>query len=104
MNVETTCTELSPAEQAASVCRALGDATRWRVIELLASESRCACELQVAAGVPGNLLAHHLKVLREAGLISRTRRGRWTDYRLEQGALVALAQRLLAVGGGAPRP
>jgi ArsR family transcriptional regulator, arsenate/arsenite/antimonite-responsive transcriptional repressor len=75
--------------------KALADPTRLRVIALLGAGPRCACELQGGVDVPANLLSHHLKVLREAGLIDGTRRGRWIDYRLRPGPLEA-AERLLA--------
>ena len=71
----------------ASAFKALGDPTRLRILAVLADASRCVCEIQEAVDVPGNLLSHHLKVLREAGLIEGERRGRWIDYRLIGGAL-----------------
>ncbi len=40
------------------------------------------CELQPAAGVSAPALSHHLKVLRQAGLVTASRRGRWIDYTL----------------------
>ena len=45
------------------------------------------CELQPVGGVAPNLLSYHLRVLREAGLVTATRRGRWIDYALADGAL-----------------
>jgi len=70
-----------------SAFKALGDPTRLRILAVLADGSRCVCEIQEAVDVPGNLLSHHLKVLREAGLIEGERRGRWIDYRLIGGAV-----------------
>lgn len=51
------------------------------------------CELQEALDIAPNLLSYHLRVLREAGLVESTRRGRWVDYRLSDDATawVALA-------------
>jgi ArsR family transcriptional regulator len=40
------------------------------------------CDLQEIAPVAGNLMSYHLRVLREAGLVVATRRGRWVHYRL----------------------
>ena len=48
----------------------------------LACGTMCACELQRIAGVAPNLLSYHLRVLREAGLVTSERRGRWVDYTL----------------------
>jgi ArsR family transcriptional regulator, arsenate/arsenite/antimonite-responsive transcriptional repressor len=83
-----------------AVFRALGDPTRLRVMELLASGQRCACEIQAAVDVSANLLSHHLKVLRTAGLIAGERRGRWIDYRLEPAAVAAAAACIQALVGG----
>ncbi len=47
------------------------------------------CELRDRIDLPGPLLSHHLGVLRDAGLVTATRRGRWVDYTLETDALAA---------------
>lgn len=52
---------------------ALGDVTRLRVIDLLAVGDRSSSELQTLLGVPSNLLAHHIDVLEDAGLVCRRR-------------------------------
>lgn len=70
--------------------RALGDPVRWAIVGELRAGTRCACELAQIADVSSTLLSHHLKVLREAGLISGAKRGRWIDYTLEHDAMVGL--------------
>ena len=73
-----------------SVSRLLAaGATRCRLhlLRVLGVQSRCVFDLQPGPPIPGNLLSYHLKVLREAGLIVGTRRGRWIDYALVDGAL-----------------
>ena len=60
--------------------RALGDPTRLRVVLELTGGSRCVCELRERLDVTGPLLSHHLGVLRDAGLVTAARRGRWIDY------------------------
>lgn len=60
--------------------RALGDPTRLRIVLELIDGTRCVCELREAVGVAGPLLSHHLAVLRQAGLVAASRRGRWVDY------------------------
>lgn len=65
---------------------AVADPIRWAVLEALSANQRCVCDLQERVPVPGNLLSYHLKVLREAGLITSTRRGRWVDYALAEDA------------------
>ena len=51
---------------------------------------RCVCDLQPVGGVAPNVLSYHLKVLRDAGLVTAARRGRWMDYRLVDDALERL--------------
>jgi ArsR family transcriptional regulator, arsenate/arsenite/antimonite-responsive transcriptional repressor len=70
--------------------KALGDPVRWAIVNELRGGTRCACELAERAAVSPPLLSHHLKVLRRAGLIAGTRRGRWIDYTLDTDALGAL--------------
>ncbi len=66
----------------------VADPVRWRLLTHLAGgETRCVCELQPVAGVAGNLLSYHLRVLREAGLVTARRRGRWVDYTITADAL-----------------
>jgi Bacterial regulatory protein, arsR family len=64
------------------VARALGDPLRWRIIGLLAGEQFCVGHLAEALGAAQPLVSHHLKVLREAGLIQAERYRYWTYYRL----------------------
>lgn len=52
--------------------------------------SRCVCELQVELGMASNLLSYHLRILREAGMVSGTRRGRRVEYRIEPRGLERL--------------
>jgi arsenate reductase (thioredoxin) len=73
------------------LARALGDPLRWRIMELLAEEQLCVAHLAEELGVGQPLVSHHLKVLRQAGLIEPDRYRYWTYYRLRPGALVRLA-------------
>ncbi len=70
--------------------KALGDPVRWAIVSELRGGQRCACDLAVVADVSPPLLSHHLKVLREAGLITGTKRGRWIDYTLSVDAMTEL--------------
>ena len=72
--------------------RALGDQVRWGIVRELQGGTRCACVLAQVTEVSATLLSHHLKVLREAGLITAAKRGRWIDYTLDMDALHALTQ------------
>ena len=61
---------------------AAADPVRWRLLAELAAGTRCVCDLQSVAGVAANVLSYHLKVLRDAGLVTAAKRGRWVDYTL----------------------
>ena len=69
-----------------TVLQAVADPIRWTVLEVLADAPRCVCDLQERVPVAGNLLSYHLKVLRDAGLVTTSRRGRWIDYTLADDA------------------
>ena len=86
----------------AQAFKALGEPTRLRILAHLQAGESCACEVQAALGVPANLLSRHLKVLREAGLVIGTRRGRWVDYRVEPRRFALLASVLTAVADRPP--
>ena len=68
------------------VLQAVADPIRWAVLATLAQSPRCVCRLQDQIPIAGNLLSYHLKVLREAGLVTTSRRGRWVDYTLAHDA------------------
>src|SRR6056297_3877009 len=74
--------------------KALADPTRLRVVHVLAGGKRCVCDLRDHVDVAPNVLSHHLKILREAGLVRAERRGRWIDYELDDAALDSLAAAL----------
>jgi arsenate reductase (thioredoxin) len=84
------------------LARALGDPLRWRIVELLATEQLCVAHLAEELGAAQPLVSHHLKVLRQAGLIEPDRYRYWTYYRLRPGALVRLAATLGLVARSAP--
>jgi ArsR family transcriptional regulator len=65
---------------------------RWQILALLADATLCTTHLQATLGARQNLISHHLRVLREAGLVDTEPCGRFTYYRLRPGALDDLAQ------------
>jgi len=91
--------ETSVAASLAKRFKALADPARVAIVNRLAgAEDVCVCEFQVGLSQP--TVSHHLKVLREAGLIEVARkRGTWVHYRLVPEAVEQLALAL----GGAPR-
>jgi len=82
--------------------RALGDPLRWRIVALLAGEQLCVAHLAEELGAAQPLVSHHLKVLREAGLIEAERYRYWTYYRLRPDALADLAGELRDLARAAP--
>lgn len=91
------------AQQSTAVApmfKALGDPVRLRLLSMIASAGGgevCVCDLTGEFKLTGPTISHHLKVLREAGLVDSDRRGTWVYYRLVPTALTLLAG-LLAVG------
>ena len=71
---------------------------RVRLIGVLAGGGRCVCDLQEQVPVAPNLLSYHLRVLREAGLVTASKRGRWVDYRLDGAGFAALWAQASAAG------
>jgi ArsR family transcriptional regulator len=76
---------------------ALSDPTRIEVIELLREGEQCVCELMDELDTAQSRLSFHLKVLREAGLVTDRRDGRWVYYTLDTHALGALEAYLSGV-------
>lgn len=78
-------------ENAARLFRALGDETRLAIIRQLHAQSEvCACDFLACCDLAQPTVSHHLKVLREAGLISGEKRGLWVHYRLNPEVLARL--------------
>lgn len=91
-------------EQAATTAglfRVLGDVHRVRLVSLLASrgEPVCVGELTGPLGLGQPTVSHHLKKLRDAGLVARRQHGRWAYYWLRRDVAACLA-RLMAPGDG----
>ena len=59
---------------------ALADGNRFRILKALRQGERCVCHLTESLGMGQPLLSHHLKVLKDAGLVSSRREGRWVHY------------------------
>jgi ArsR family transcriptional regulator len=72
----------SQRERMVAVFRALGDQTRLEVYRLIAAQAEpiCVCDITERFDVSQPTISHHLKILREAGLVSVSRRGVWAYY------------------------
>ena len=81
------------AEQVAPLLKALADPVRLRLMSLVASREggeACVCDLNDAFDLSQPTISHHLKVLHEAGLVDRDKRGVWVYYRARPQALASL--------------
>ncbi len=79
--------------------KVLADPTRLAILDLLMEGVQCNCNLGDRLGLPMNLISHHLKILREAGLVNFERDpldARWIYYSVNQETLIELRLRLLA--------
>jgi ArsR family transcriptional regulator len=90
------------ALQGAELLAVAADPVRWTLLNRLAAGGSCVCNLQADVPIAANLLSYHLKVLREAGLVTASRRGRWIDYALAPGALDRLHAALPGTATAAP--
>ncbi|MBB1255326.1 ArsR/SmtB family transcription factor [Streptomyces alkaliterrae] len=84
------------AETAARMFKALGDPVRLRLFSLVASHAggeACVCDIS-DVGVSQPTVSHHLKKLREAGLLTSERRGTWVYYRVAPSVLAGMGRLL----------
>ncbi len=86
--------------QAARWFHALSDETRLEIVRLLSHGERCVCELQDVLGAAQSRLSFHLKTLKDAGLVTDRRDGRWVYYALNGAALDAIAELSAAMKPG----
>jgi ArsR family transcriptional regulator, arsenate/arsenite/antimonite-responsive transcriptional repressor len=85
------------AEGLATALKAVADPARLRILSLLQAQpdgQACVCHLTGPLGLSQPTVSHHLKVLREAGLVRSERRGSWVHYRADPEALEALSRLL----------
>ncbi|MFE7845937.1 metalloregulator ArsR/SmtB family transcription factor [Microbacterium sp. NPDC057407] len=87
------------AEQLAHTMKALADPTRLRLLSIVAASDgaeACVCDLIDPVGLSQPTVSHHLKVLTEAGFLTRSKRGTWAYYALVPGALDRVSQLFVA--------
>src|SRR5437867_11769791 len=78
--------------RAVQLCHALSDETRLEIVRLLSHGERCVCELQNVLDAAQSRLSFHLKTLKDAGVVSDRRDGRWIYYALNRDALDEIAE------------
>lgn len=67
-------------EEVAMICKAMSDANRLRIIEMLTQGEKCGCHLLEELQVTQPTLSHHMKVLSDCGLVSSYKDGKWHHY------------------------
>ena len=81
--------------EAAAIFKALSDPTRIRILKTISHmQQLCECNIVPAFGLSQPTISYHLKVLREAGLITSERRGQWVWHRVNQGAVLKAVRSL----------
>jgi ArsR family transcriptional regulator, arsenate/arsenite/antimonite-responsive transcriptional repressor len=84
-------------EEAARLFRALADETRLAILKQLREQGEvCACDFRACCTLAQPTVSHHLRVLREAGLVTAEKRGLWVHYRLDEAAMREVMERLRA--------
>ena len=85
--------EREQAERMGRVAKALGDPIRMQLVDVLRKHAGkvCVCELVPLFDLSQPTVSHHLKVLREAGIVGSERRGLWAYYYVEPGAMRELS-------------
>ena len=92
---------LERAEQVAPLLKALADPVRLRLVSIVAASEggeACVCDLNDAFDLSQPTISHHLKVLHEAGVLDRTKRGVWVYYGVRRAVLADVAA---LIGGSA---
>ncbi len=85
------------ADHLARIFKALGDPTRVKLLSLIAAtdaDAACVCDLTAPVGLAQPTVSHHMKVLVNAGLVTREQRGKWAYYSIVPGILESVAGRL----------
>ncbi|MDI6815731.1 MAG: metalloregulator ArsR/SmtB family transcription factor [Actinomycetota bacterium] len=80
-------TEFKQLEELSTYLRIIADTNRLQILCLLKKGERCVCNIHEPLGLPQNLVSHHLKTLRDAGLVIARREGKWVHYRIDIGKL-----------------
>ena len=80
-----------------ALLKVLGEPMRWEIVRRLAAEDLCTCHLVEELGAAQPLVSHHLRVLRQAGLVRTEPCGAFTYYILERRALAGLGAAFAAL-------
>ena len=87
-----------------NVLRAIFDPTRFQLLKLMGEHGYCVSALALKCSLSEPAVSQHLKILREAGLVSGIKKGYYTHYRIEKEALQAVRDELDALVASIPSP
>lgn len=82
--------DVGEIKREAEIFKALADPCRLTIIRLLNGGELCVCEIMTALDRPQSSTSHHLTILKDAGLIKERKDGKWSRYRLADGAVVEM--------------
>ena len=74
----------------AEVFKAMSDPCRLAILKLLREGELCVCEIMTAINRPQSSTSHHLSILKRAGLVKERKEGKWSRYRLSEGAVIEM--------------
>ncbi len=77
-------------EAEAKIFQAMADPCRLKILMLLRDGELCVCEIMIGLDRPQSSTSHHLSLLKDAGLIKERKDGRWSRYRLSEGAVIEM--------------
>ena len=77
-------------EVQAEIFKAMSDPCRMKILLLLREGELCVCEIMIGLDRPQSTTSHHLSILKDAGLIKERKDGRWSRYRLSEGAIIEM--------------
>lgn len=84
--------DATEAQRLALMFKALGDPVRLQMAAMIAAQNEiCVCEITPAFELSSGTISHHLKTLREAGIVESERRGTFVYYRIQHDAVAAMS-------------
>ena len=86
-------------EEVANICKAMSDANRLRILEMLTTGEKCGCELLEELQVTQPTLSHHMKVLSDCGLVSSRKDGKWHHYSINRERFAEYKEYIVAISG-----
>ncbi len=100
----STTSTASDTQRLARAFQALSDETRLQIVEMLSRCEHCVCDLQGAVGAYQSRLSFHLKKLKDAGLVSDRKEGRWVYYSLNSEVLEEMTAHLQSMRSAGDAP